>query len=190
MREKGREASLINTCKGKEGGGLNEEGNWTVMHVQQKPQLILHGVLELRWLLRFILFWVKWAGHLYLWFDQLLGGLSTERGCKFAKGCFPSRVGHQDFAGFQWFRICWPMQGTWVLSSDSESGGQCWGHGFYPVVQNLATNAGDMGSIPTLRRSHTCLGKTKPVCHNFWVHALQLLKPLSPRTCALQEKPL
>ena len=34
----------------------------------------------------------------------------------------------------------------------------------------------------------TCLGVTKPVCHDFWAHTLQLLS-LCPRACVPQEKP-
>ena len=63
-----------------------------------------------------------------------------------------------------------------------------------PVVKNLPSNAGDMGSIPGSGRSH-CHGGTKPVPHNYWDQALE---PVScsygspmPRTCApQQEKPL
>ena len=37
----------------------------------------------------------------------------------------------------------------------------------------------------------TCLEATKPLCHNYWPHVLQLLRPMSPRACApQQEKPL
>ena len=35
-----------------------------------------------------------------------------------------------------------------------------------PVVKNPPVNAGDMGSIPGPEDS-TCLGATKPVCHNY-----------------------
>ena len=35
-----------------------------------------------------------------------------------------------------------------------------------PVVKNPPANAGDMGLIPGLGRSHV-LGATKPVCHNY-----------------------
>ena len=36
----------------------------------------------------------------------------------------------------------------------------------------------------------TCLEATKPVCHNYWAHVLQLLKPTCPGAYAPQEKPL
>ena len=32
----------------------------------------------------------------------------------------------------------------------------------------------------------TCRGATKPVCHNYWAHVPQLLKPAHPRARALQ----
>ena len=36
----------------------------------------------------------------------------------------------------------------------------------------------------------TCRGATKPVCHNYWAHMPQLLKPAGPKACApQQEKP-
>jgi len=56
-----------------------------------------------------------------------------------------------------------------------------------PVVKDPPANAGDMGLIPGLGRSHV-LGATKPVCHNYWACTLQLLKHLRARAHALQEE--
>ena len=52
------------------------------------------------------------------------------------------------------------------------------------VDRNLPTNAGDTSSILRPGDS-TCLGATKPVCHNYWARVLQLLKPvcLEPVLC-------
>ena len=46
--------------------------------------------------------------------------------------------------------------------------------------------------VPSLiREDFTCWEATKPVYHNYWACVPQLLKPRSPRACALQqEKPL
>ena len=41
-----------------------------------------------------------------------------------------------------------------------------------PVVKSLPTNAGDMGSVPGLGRSHVPWA-TKPVYHNYWTHTLE-----------------
>ena len=38
------------------------------------------------------------------------------------------------------------------------------------MVRNLPASAGDMGSIPGLRR---CRMPTKPVCHNYRVYTLE-----------------
>ena len=42
-----------------------------------------------------------------------------------------------------------------------------------------------MGSIPDLGKCHRA---TKPVCHNYWAHRLQLLEPKHPRARAPQQK--
>ena len=44
------------------------------------------------------------------------------------------------------------------------------------VVKNPPASAGDMGSSPGLGKSHTPRA-TKPMCHNYWAHVPQLLKP-------------
>ena len=36
-----------------------------------------------------------------------------------------------------------------------------------PVVRNLPANAGDMGLIPGLGRSHMLWGETEPECRNY-----------------------
>ena len=53
-----------------------------------------------------------------------------------------------------------------------------------------------------IREDPICWGVTKPVCHNYWAcalehrncnywaHELQLLKPMCPKDCVPQEKPL
>ena len=61
------------------------------------------------------------------------------------------------------------------------------------VVKNPPANAGDMGSIPDLGRSHMPRA-TRPVCHNYWACALEpeitASEPACPRAHALQlEKP-
>ena len=55
------------------------------------------------------------------------------------------------------------------------------------VIKNLPANAGDIGSIPGLGRSH--------MPHSNWVRVPQLLrcmlqlpKPTHPRACALQQR--
>ena len=40
------------------------------------------------------------------------------------------------------------------------------------VVKNLPVNAGDMAW-----EDPTCRGAIQPVCHNYWAHMPQLLKP-------------
>ena len=67
----------------------------------------------------------------------------------------------------------------------------CWDFPAGPVVKNLPCNAWDTGSIPSPGGSHMPRA-TKPVCHhywahtlelerhNYWAHALQLLKPKCP----------
>ena len=48
------------------------------------------------------------------------------------------------------------------------------------VVQNPTANARDTSLIPGAERFHTLQGN--------WAHALQLVKPSCPRTCAPQQK--
>ena len=55
----------------------------------------------------------------------------------------------------------------------------CWDFPAGPVVKNLPCNAWGTGSIPSPGGSHM-LRATKPVCHHYWAHALQLLKPKCP----------
>jgi len=61
----------------------------------------------------------------------------------------------------------------------------CWSSGLgYPC------HAGDMSSILVWEDS-TCHYTTKSMCHKYGVHTPQLLKPICPTACALQqEKPL
>ena len=59
-----------------------------------------------------------------------------------------------------------------------------------PLVGSLPPNARNMGSILVWENS-TCHGAAEPLCHNdgIWVHMPpQLLKPVCPRACALQDK--
>ena len=68
----------------------------------------------------------------------------------------------------------------------------CW------VVKNLPANAGDVG-WSLIQEDPMCHWATKPVCHNYWVCALepgscnywahdqQLSKPTCPRAHALQQ---
>ena len=58
------------------------------------------------------------------------------------------------------------------------------------MVKKLPAKAGDTGLIPGPGRS-SCLGKTKPVCSNYWACApLKPLKHMCPRVYAQQqEKP-
>ena len=57
------------------------------------------------------------------------------------------------------------------------------------VDKNLSTSAGDMGSIPGLRRLHIP-GTTEPVGLNYWAQALGLravpIEACAPRARALQ----
>ena len=46
------------------------------------------------------------------------------------------------------------------------------------VARNLPASAGDTGMIPGPGRFHMPHGATKPMQHEYWAHALQLLKPL------------
>ena len=46
------------------------------------------------------------------------------------------------------------------------------------VVKSLPASAGDMDTIPDPGRSHMPRA-TKPMCHNYWAHMLQLLNPVS-----------
>ena len=76
-----------------------------------------------------------------------------------------------------WQRICMPMQETWVWSLFWED----------PTRSLILED-------PTLHRT------VKPKCHNYWAcaldpgshnywcHMLQILKPVHPRACVLQEK--
>ena len=34
----------------------------------------------------------------------------------------------------------------------------------------------------------TCRGTAKPMCHNYWAHMAQVLKPVPPRVCAPQQE--
>ena len=71
----------------------------------------------------------------------------------------------------QWWRICLPMQETWVWSLIQED--LTWHGAAEPVHLNYWTFA------------------LEPRRCNFLVHVLQLLIPAHPRACAvLQEKPL
>ena len=56
------------------------------------------------------------------------------------------------------------------------------------MVKNLPANAGDRGSIPGLGQFHMLIEATRPVCHNYWAQVPLLLKPTSPRACALQQE--
>ena len=66
------------------------------------------------------------------------------------------------------------------------------------VVKNPPTNAGDTASTPRLGRSYVrrsnqgCAPQLLSLCSRAWeLQLLHLLKPMSPRACALQqEKPL
>lgn len=49
---------------------------------------------------------------------------------------------------------------------------------WYPVVESQPCSAGDTSSIPGPGGSHWA---AKPMCHSYWAHALQLLKPTCPR---------
>ena len=55
---------------------------------------------------------------------------------------------------------------------------QRWDFGDFPgrAVDNPPAIAGGTDSIP-VREDPTCCGATKPVCHNYWAHVPQLLKP-------------
>ena len=76
-----------------------------------------------------------------------------------------------------------------------------WGFPGGSVVKTPPANVRNTSLIPDLGRS-TCLGATKPVSHicwacalgpgnqKYWVHILQLLKPVGPRDCALQQERL
>ena len=61
--------------------------------------------------------------------------------------------------------------------------------------KNLPANAGDMDLIPSLVwEDPTCRRATKPLYHNYGssaqAHMPQLLKPMFPRACTMQqEKP-
>ena len=55
------------------------------------------------------------------------------------------------------------------------------------VVKNLPAGSEDAGLIPGPGRSHMLCGATKPMCHNYGTHALQLLKPVCPTAHAQQE---
>ena len=60
------------------------------------------------------------------------------------------------------------------------------------VVKNPPVNAGDMGLIPIPGRSHMLQSNwtfvIEPGNHNYWACVLQLLKPMHPRVCALQQE--
>ena len=57
------------------------------------------------------------------------------------------------------------------------------------VVKNPPANAGDM-VWSLIQEDPTYCGATKSRSHNYWVHVSQLLKPVHPRACALQEEKL
>ena len=60
----------------------------------------------------------------------------------------------------------------WWLS-DKESGCQCRRHGFDSY---------------RIQEDPTCHRATKPICHNYWAHEPQLLKPAHPKACGLQQE--
>ena len=39
-----------------------------------------------------------------------------------------------------------------------------------------------------IREDSTCFGATKPVCHKYLVHVWQVVKPVCPTACTLQQK--
>ena len=57
-----------------------------------------------------------------------------------------------------------------------------------PVVKNPPANAGDTGLISG-PGNPTRLGTTEPVCHNFWAHVLEPLKPMLHNKRSGNEKP-
>ena len=55
------------------------------------------------------------------------------------------------------------------------------------MVEGPPADAGYVGAIPGLRRSHMPLGN-EAMCHNYWGHTLQLLKPEHPRAMLCNER--
>ena len=100
--------------------------------------------------------------------------------------------------GEQWSVACcspWGHKSQTLFSNWTTTSGDS-------VVKNLQASAGDTWVQSLVREDPTYCGATKPVCHNYWAHALepgnrncrahiwQLLKPACPRAHATQQEKL
>ena len=86
-----------------------------------------------------------------------------------------------------WFPLIIPRSKNENVGKMKEMRKTRWDFPGGPMVRNLPAKAGDTGSTTSLGR-FMYHGATKPVRPNYWAHVLQPVKPMSPRTRALQQE--